>query len=214
MQQTTAEIQSAEVSLLREASEISQKDEGVKKHLWNQKEYYQMAELGFFHGKRVELIEGEIIEMSPMNKAHATSVRKTLDCLRLVFKENYLIDSQLPVSFSKITEPEPDIAVIEGKIEDFVNSHPKTAALIIEISDATLSYDRNRKASLYAKNKIQDYWVVNLKDRRLEVYRRPIKDKNSFYGFGYAERLIFTDKETASPLAAPDAKIKVADLLP
>lgn len=189
-------------------------EDSIKSFQWTQEKYYQMADMGFFQGKRVELIEGEIIEMSPMNKPHATAIRKLLSILNKVFPSGYLVDSQLPMSFSKISEPEPDIAVIKGEIADFADSHPKTAELIIEVSDATLYYDRNRKASLYAKNKIQDYWILNLKNKRLEVYRRPIKDKTTYYGFGYAESFIFTENDEVAPLVQPDAKIKVADLLP
>lgn len=192
----------------------SVQEDSIKSFQWTQEKYYQMADLGFFQGKRVELIEGEIIEMSPMNKPHATAIRILLSIFNKLFPNGYLVDSQLPMSFSKISEPEPDIAVIKGQIKDFAESHPKTAELIIEVSDATLYYDRNRKASLYAKNKIQDYWILNLKNKRLEVYRRPIKDKTMFYGFGYAESFIFTENDEVSPLAKPDAKIKIADLLP
>ena len=78
----------------------------------------------------------------------------------------------------------------------------------------TLRYDRTRKASLYAKNKIQDYWIVNVKDKRLEVYRRPIKDKSAFCGFSYAEIQILTEEDSVSPLAAANTKIKIADILP
>lgn len=190
------------------------RENSIKSFQWTQEKYYQMADLGFFQGKRVELIEGEIIEMSPMNKPHATAIRKLLSILNKVFPNGYLVDSQLPMSFSKISEPEPDIAIIKGEIADFADSHPKTAELIIEVSDTTLYYDRNQKASLYAKNKIQDYWILNLKNKRLEIYRRPIKDKTMYYGFGYAESFIFTENDEVSPLANPDAKIKVADLLP
>ena len=192
----------------------SVQEDSIKSFQWTQEKYYQMADLGFFQGKRVELIEGEIIEISPMNKPHATAIRILLSIFNKLFPNGYLVDSQLPMSFSKISEPEPDIAVIKGQIKDFAESHPKTAELIIEVSDATLYYDRNRKASLYAKNKIQDYWILNLKNKRLEVYRCPIKDKTMFYGFGYAESFIFTENDEASPLAKPDAKIKIADLLP
>lgn len=214
MQQGRTEIQSADFPFIGESSEISAKDEGVKKHLWTQDEYYKMAKLGFFHGKRVELIEGEIIEMSPMKALHATAISLLNAILLEVFKEDFIVRIQMPMSFGKISEPEPDIAVAKGKIRDFIKSHPKTAELIVEISDATLNYDRSRKASLYAKNKIQDYWIVNLRDRRLEIYRRPMKEETSFYGFSYAETRIFKETEKVSPLAKPEAKIKIADLLP
>jgi len=212
MQSTNLEITAVAPSFIAEIEETGAKTNGVKVRKWNQKEYYQMAELGFFHGKRVELIEGEIIEMSPMNKPHATAIRKLLSLLRKLFGEGYIVDSQLPMSFSKTNEPEPDAAVIKGKIDDFTKVHPKTAELIVEVSDSTLRFDRTVKAALYAQNKIPDYWILNLKKRCLEIYRQPKKDKK--LGFIYTESRIFTEDDAVSPLAAPDAQIKVADILP
>lgn len=212
MQSTVSKTSSKFSKFIASPEKNGTQNWGIKVFKWTQKEYYQMAELGFFQGRRVELIEGEIIEMSPMNKPHATAVRKLLSILRTFFSAEYLIDSQLPMSFSKSSEPEPDVAVIKGKIEDFTKSHPKTAELIIEVSDSTLRFDRSAKASLYAQNKIQDYWILNLKDRTLEVYRQPKKDKK--LGFIYTENRIFTEDDRVSPLAAPQAKIKIADILP
>ena len=212
MQQLATEIEAAPLAFKNENMET--RADGAKIHLWTRDEYYRMAELGFFDGKRVELLGGEIIEMSPMKTAHATAVRLVMELLREVFGENFIIDSQLPLNFGKTDEPEPDVAVVEGKARDYAESHPKTAALIVEVSDTTLNYDRHRKASLYAKNKIQDYWIVNLKDRRLEIYRRPIKDKNAAYNFSYGEIQILTEKDSAAALVKPEIHIKVADLLP
>ena len=212
MQQVNTKIKQGDTPFVFETEENGFENESVKVHLWTRENYYQMAELGFFHGKRVELIEGAIIEMSPMKSLHATVVRRILKTLRKIFVEGYIVDSQLPMSFSQITEPEPDVAVIKGEIENFTDSHPKTAELIVEVSDATLRYDRTKKMSLYAKNKIQEYWILNVKNRSLEVYRRPIRDKK--LGFVYTEIKILTEKDLVAPLAAPDAKIKVADILP
>lgn len=192
----------------------SEKNSDPQPLRWTLEEYYQMAELGFFDNKRVELIGGEIVEMSPMKTAHATAISLAIEVLGKIFTKNFVVRIQMPVSFGKTDEPEPDVAVVEGGIRDFLESHPEKAVLIIEVSDTTLNYDQTRKASLYAKNKIEDYWIVNLKERRLEVYRRPIKDKNAFYGFGYGEIQIFTEKDSVAPLAKATAKIKVADLLP
>ena len=179
---------------------------------WTRDQYYQMAELGFFRDKRVELIKGEIIEMSPMKSAHATAVSLAVQVLGEIFNKNFIVRSQLPMSFGKTDEPEPDIAVVKGTIRDFSGSHPKTADLIIEVSDTTLRYDRTRKASLYAENKIADYWILNLQNRCLEIYRQPKKDKK--LGFVYTEIKILTEEDAVSPLAAPGAKIKIADLSP
>ena len=181
---------------------------------WTKDEYHYLAELGFFEGKRTEFLGGEIIEMPTMNSPHATGLTLADDNLRKIFSENFVVRNQMPMNFGAEFEVVPDIVIIKGKARDFINAHPQTADLIVEISDTTLNYDRNRKASLFAKNGIEDYWILNLKNGRLEIYRRPITDKNAFHGFGYAEMLIFTEKDTVSPLAAPKAKIKVADLLP
>ena len=214
MQQVNTEIQTTSTLFVYETEEDRFENESVKVHLWTRDEYYKMAELGFFDGKRVELIEGEIIEMAPMKSPHMTGITLASQVLQQIFVSDYVIRVQGPLSFGEITEPEPDVAVVKGKVRDFTAAHPKDAELVIEVSDATLRYDRTKKASLYAKNKIQDYWILNVKANRLEVYRRPIKDETAFYSFNYAEINIFTEKDTFSPLAAPDAKIKVADLLP
>jgi Uma2 family endonuclease len=212
MQHLDNKIQSTNSQFVYETTENGAPDSSVKVHAWTRDEYYRMAEIGFFEKKKVELIEGEIIEMSPMKTLHATVLRIILEVMRNVFEDDFVVDSQLPISFGKNSEPEPDIAIVKGNIKDFAKSHPKTAALIIEVSDSTLRYDRSVKARLYAKNKIQEYWIVNLNDRVLEVFRRPIKDKN--LGYIYSEVLILTDSGAVSPLAAPKRKIKIADILP
>ncbi|MBC7796910.1 MAG: Uma2 family endonuclease [Pyrinomonadaceae bacterium] len=181
---------------------------------WIKDEYYKLAELGFFEGRRTELIEGEIIEMSAMNVAHATTIRLCLAALREVFAKGFVVDSQLPFSLGSATEPKPDIAVFRGGLRDFIHAHPKDALLIVEISDTTLRYDRVQKSSLYAKNGIEDYWIVNINARCVEVYRRPFEHKDAPHGFYYLNTLTFIESDEISPLAAPETMIKVADLLP
>lgn len=181
---------------------------------WTKEEYHYLAELGFFEGRRTEFLEGEIIEMPTMNTPHATGLTLTDESIREVFARGFVIRNQMPLNFGENFEIVPDIAVIKGKTRDFLQEHPQTADLVIEISDTTLRYDRTRKLSLYAKFSVQEYWIVNLRDRRLEIYRRPIEDENAFYGFSYAETLIFTETDFVAPLAMPNAKIKVADVLP
>ncbi len=212
MQQVNNKTQAIVAPFMYETEENGFENESVKVRLWTRDEYYKMAELGFFHGKRVELIEGEIIEVSPMKSLHITGISLADEVLREVFAQGFVIRVQAPLSFSGNTEPEPDVAVVKGKIRDFTDAHPKTAELIVEVSDATLRYDRTKKATLYAKNKIQEYWILNVKNRSLEVYRRPIRDKK--LGFVYTEIQILTGKDSVAPLAKPYAKIKVADILP
>ncbi len=130
-----------------------------------------------------------------------------------IFAKGFVVDSQqLPMSFGKADEPEPDIAVVKGAVRDYAQAHPKSAELIVEVSDTTLRYDRTVKVGLYAQNKIADYWILNLKDRCLEVYRQPKKDKK--LGFIYGEIKILTETDSIAPLAAPQSEIKIADILP
>jgi len=213
MQQTMSEIATRNpVSIETIIKEIA--DGEPRKLKWTKAEYHSMAELGFFDGKRTEFLEGEIIEMPTMNSPHATGLTLTDDVLRNIFSAGFVVRNQMPLDFGKDFETVPDVAIIKGKARDFLDAHPQTADLVVEVSDTTLSYDRNRKASLYAKFGIQDYWVLNLKNRTLEVYRRPGEDDNIYYGFGYAEKLTFDETSQVSPLAAPNAKIKIAELLP
>ena len=176
-------------------------------HKWTKAEYYRLAELGFFEGKRTELIEGEIIEMPTMNTPHATAIRKVNSQLLEVFSENHIVDSQMPMEFGENTELVPDVAVIQGNIDDFEDIHPKFAQIIVEVADTTLRQDRTRKLKIYAKSKIPEYWIVNLKNRCLEVFRRP---NDEFY----LEVAVFMEDDEVSPLSIPEAKIKVSNLLP
>lgn len=196
-------------------TEINEKTTEEPKYLkWTKKEYHYLAELGMFEGRRTEFLEGEIIEMPTMNSPHATALELTYDVLREIFAQDFAVRNQSPLDFGENFETVPDIAVIKGKARDFKDAHPQMADLVVEISDTTLSYDRNRKASLYARFAIQDYWILNLKKRTLEVYRRPAEDENTFYGFSYAEKITFSEMQQVSPLANTQAKIKITDILP
>ncbi len=210
MQQTSIEITNNNPIGALFLERDSTKKTTVKK--WTKSEYYRLADLGFFDGKKVELIEGDIIEMAAMNSPHISCVLIVDEVLRGIIDNNFHTRTQGALDFGKTSQPEPDVAIVKGKIRDYVEAHPKTAELIVEVADSTLSNDRNYKARLYAKNKIQDYWIINLNSRSLEVYRRPIKDKK--LGFIYSEIKIFTENDEVSPLAVPKAKVIVADLLP
>ena len=183
-----------------------------KPYKWTVEEYYKLGELGLFYGKRVQLIRGEIIEMSPMKTPHATSVRLVYELLRAIFAIGYEIRMQLPMSFSKIDEPEPDVAVVEGSILDYAEGHPRTAKLLVEVADSSLRLDRTKKRELYAENGIEDYWILNLKQRCLEVHRHPVKDESG--RFTYAETFVVLEDDFVTPLEMPKSKIKVADMLP
>ena len=186
-----------------------------KPHQWTRSEYVEMFDAGVFEPQdRLELIEGEIVDMSPQNCPHATGVTLVQETLSDIFRSSSTIRVQLPMDVNEISQPEPDIAVVEGKARDYLNHHPMTALLIVEVSDTTLDYDRETKSSLYAKAGIEDYWIVNLADRQLEVYRCPASMANRPFGFGYKQINYYTDEDSISPLAPPESSIDVADFLP
>jgi Uma2 family endonuclease len=180
---------------------------------WTKDEYHQLAEMGWFDNRRVELLDGEIFEMPFPKIPHVVSLDVTADALPSAFGNGYWISRQAPLDLTLTSEPIPDLFVVPGKPRDY-SAHPTTALLVVEISDTTLSHDRNRKASLYAAARIQDYWIVNLVDHQLEVYRVPAPDPSQPYGWSYSQRTILLPGTTVSPLVLPQAQIAVADLLP
>ncbi len=185
-----------------------------KPYRWTREEYYKLGEVGILADKNVELIEGEVIEMSPIYSPHATTVTIVQELMSEIFGRGWVVRIQQPLSLGTDSDPQPDIAVVTGKARDFIDAHPTSAALVIEVAVSSLSYDRKQKASLYAKAGIKDYWIANVQDEQLEVYRRPIADGNGEYGFIYAQTLIFKKGDVVKPLAKPKAAIAVGDLLP
>ena len=186
-------------------------------HLWTSEEYYKLAEVGLFEGKRVELIGGKVIEMSAQSRPHVRAVKCATRALERAFGEGWFVQSQAPLDLDDLdgdSQPEPGVAVIAGDEDDYVDEHPTTAALVLEVSFATLKYDRSAKAGLYAKSGISDYWILNLILRQLEVFRQPVPDASAPFWHSYAEELIIKESDSVAPLAKPDAFIAVADLLP
>ena len=176
-------------------------------------EYERLVDLGVFAGERLELIDGVLVVREPQKAPHATAVRAAQDTLRRVFGSGWDVRPQLPVALDHISEPEPDMTVVRGSYRDYRSGHPARPVLLVEISDATLMRDR-RKGGLYARAKVLDYWIVNLIDEVLEVYRQRHRSAGSRFGWVYAETQVFPRGAAVAPLAAPDARVSVDDLLP
>ena len=188
-------------------------DSAVQNRLWSREEYDRLIAEGMFHPEeRLELIEGEIIQMSPQGSNYATAVTLVENALRTVFGENYVVRIQMPLALSSGSEPEPDIAIVTGAPRDYCKEHPITAELVVEIADTTLAYDRVKKTALYAQAGIQEYWILNLLDRQLEVYRQPYSATSSTSPF--QNHAVKTASETIRPLCRPQQSIAIADLLP
>lgn len=180
-------------------------------HKWSGAEYDRLVDLGIFDGKHIELINGEVVEMSPMNEAHARAIRLANYVLARVFpSDRFTVQVQCPLRLGEISRPEPDLSVIEGSALT-LHAHPTSALLIIEVSQTTLEFDRKDKASLYARHNVHEYWIVNLIDQHIEVHRHPVIDTGEAR---YGEVRAYTPRDTITPLSAPDASIRVSDLLP
>lgn len=183
---------------------------GVRPRRWTREEYHRAADLGIFGPEeRLELLDGEIIVKVTHNPPHAFALLATVDALSAAFGTDHHVRSQLPLVLDDASEPEPDVIAVSGKRANYLQDHPRTAdvLLLVEVSDSTLAYDRGRKRTAYARAGVREYWILNLIDRQLEVYRNPS-------GARYRRSAIYREGDVVSPLAAPNAVIRVADLLP
>jgi Uma2 family endonuclease len=174
-----------------------------------------MIETGIFSpGTRAELIDGEILSMTPQKRKHAAAIRAAEEALRTAFAAGYDVQVQLPLALDPFSEPEPDVSVVPGSWRDYRETHPSTAVLVVEIADTSLEYDRDRKGSLYARAGIADYWIVNLPAGRIEVYRNPAESSEAPCGWIYGTVQYYGPGQHLVPLAAPQSAIAADELLP
>jgi Uma2 family endonuclease len=185
----------------------------VKSWRWTVAKYDRAYELGWFDGQRVELIEGRVVRMSPQLEPHVAAISIGMALLPKLFGEGFTVRCQAPLQFGLRSKPEPDFAVVPGEASTYLSQGcPTSALLVIEVSDKTLAYDRGRKAGTYATNGIQDYWILNLVDRQLEVHRRPVPTSRRH--FRHADVVVLKPEQQVSALMRPDLIIRVSDLLP
>ena len=147
-----------------------------QRHRLTVQEYYRMAEAGILRqDARVELIEGEIIDMAPTGSAHAGTVDQLAQSLQRAVHELAQIRIQNPLFLDDYSEPEPDIAVLRSRADFYKTEHPRPAdvLLIVEVADTSLHYDLEKKLPLYARYGIPEVWVVDLQSRRLIRHRVP-----------------------------------------
>lgn len=181
---------------------------------WTRDEYHQLGEQGLFRGQHVELIHGEIIVLTPQSSQHSFVVGRLQRLLSQVFSDEFWVRTQLPLQISETEEPEPDVSVVSGRLEEFVDAHPKSAQLVVEVSFSSLEYDEQVKSHLYAAAGVPDYWVLDLESRRLIVMREPVADESADLGYRYTKVETLTADGHVAPLEKPDARLAVADMLP
>ena len=181
---------------------------------WKRVEYERLVDLGVFENDPIELIGGQLIVAEPKGTYHTSALSAAEYALRAALPPGWIVRTQAPVSLDDESEPEPDLAVVPGRPADYRHAHPARPALAIEVADSSLAFDRQHKGSLYARAGIQDYWIVNLVDRVLEVYRDPAPDPSAAYGWRYRSIATLRPSDVTAPLAFTASRITVADLLP
>jgi len=183
---------------------------------WTRAEYDRLIDEGVFQpDERLELLAGHLVVREPQGTPHATGIRLVTRALHEVFGHDiWIVDMQLPVALDEESEPEPDVTVTAGGPRDFLPSHPARPVLIVEVAEASLALDREEKGSLYARARVPEYWILNLRDRALEVYREPHPDPSAPHRWAYRSRQNLAAEEHVTPLAAPSARVAIANLLP
>jgi Uma2 family endonuclease len=186
---------------------------GRRVHRFTYDEFLRMDASGVFGDKRVELIEGRVVEMPPQGPRHYVATGKTYEALRRVTPPGHHIPPTPQLRLSE-SAPLPDCCIVPGRIEDYQAAVPTTAILVVEVSDSTLADDRLDKGSLYASAGIRDYWIVNLVDNVLQVYRDPRPDATQPSGSGYATVTVHPRGDSVSPLLIPTASVAISDFFP
>lgn len=172
-------------------------------------EYYRMAEAGILgEDDRVELLDGEIVEMSPIGNRHATCVRKLNGFFTEKLRGRAIVDVQDPVRLDSYSEPQPDVALLAWRDDWYAAAHPGPgdALLVVEVADTSAAWDRRRKVPLYARAGVAEVWVVDLAAGAVHAYRHPA-------GGAYAEAERLGPGERLAPAAFPDAAVEVSFLL-
>ena len=182
-------------------------------HRWTVTEFNRMGDMGWFEGRRAFLLDGVILEQGPMDPPHAIGLELLGMAIQLAFGPGWRVRIQMPLHVDPFNDPLPDLAVIAGSPRDAM-AHPTTAALVAEVSDTTLDTDITEKAERYATAGIADYWVLDVANRVLLIFRDPAPLPAGLGATAYRTRMTFGPADRVSPLAAPHASILVGDLLP
>ncbi len=184
-----------------------------KPHLkrWTKREYFEAVDRGAFHQQRIFLYRGELIEMPPMGALHAFGIANLTEWLSRTFAPEYRIRIQLPFETPGESVPEPDGAIVTRE-QMRRRPHPDKALFLIEVADSSLELEREQ-ALEYAAARVPEYWIVNMRDRSVEVYREPVDDATAALGARYASHQFFADGQVISPLQKPEAIVTVASLV-
>jgi Uma2 family endonuclease len=173
---------------------------------FSREEYYRMAEVGILgEDDRVELIEGEIVRMSPIGDRHVAFVMNLGRLLTLRLGERAFVSVQSPVVLTADTEPQPDLAVLRPRAYKERKPHADDVLLLIEAAETSLAYDRTTKLRLYARADVPEYWIVDCTGEAVEVYRNPTEDR-------YHDSSRFAAPASLRLQAFPDTELTLAEI--
>jgi Uma2 family endonuclease len=181
---------------------------------WTRSEYERLVELGVFEGEPIELIAGQLVVAEPQSAYHASAVGIVQEALRSALPPGWIVRIQMPIAVGGDSEPEPDLVVVAGRHADYRAAHPADPALVIEVAVSSLALDRLQKGSVYARAGLRDYWIVNLVDRVVEVYRDPQPERIAPYGWHYRSVRRLAPPDVIGPLAVLSLHLAVTDLMP
>jgi Uma2 family endonuclease len=182
---------------------------GLLKRLFTVQEYNRMIESGILtENDRVELLRGEIVHMSPIGRRHAAHVKRLSELLFLRLAQRATVGVQDPVELDNLSEPQPDISVLQRREDFYESGHPQPGdiLLLIEVADTTVETDRSVKIALYAEDNIIEVWLVDINEQCVEVYRNPSAD-------GYQNIQKYQRGQTLSIQALPQVEITVNEVL-
>ncbi|MFM6108814.1 MAG: Uma2 family endonuclease [Sphaerospermopsis kisseleviana] len=178
------------------------------RHQFTVKQFHKMAESGILsENDRVELIRGEMIDMSPIGTRHSGCVNRLVNLLIQLLGKKIVLSAQNPVELDEISEPQPDIALLKPRPDFYSNAHPQPEDifLIIEVADTTVKYDRQVKIPLYAEANISEVWLIDVNQKIIEVYRHPHQGI-------YQDMQTLEKNQSLSIFAFPGVSINVSEI--
>ncbi len=179
------------------------------RHRFTIDEYHRMGEAGIFHeDSRVELIEGDVVHMSPIGTRHTGGVNRLNALFTRRLGSRVVVSVQNPVILDDFSEPQPDLTILAFRSDYYGTAHPRPsdALLMIEVSDSRVSYDRRVKVDLYARKHVRELWLVDVPGDVVDVYRHPTAS-------GYREHQHLTRGKRIAPLAFPRVHFRIAEIL-
>ena len=180
----------------------------VPRRLLSIAEFHRIGEAGVLgEDDRIELVEGEMIEMAPIGSRHLAKVNRLARLLSIAAGELAIVSVQNPIALPPHNEPQPDIALLKPRLDDYESALPTVddILLVIEVADTTLNYDRDAKLPIYARHGIAEVWLVDIMGQRLTVHREPGSK-------GYSRLLTPERGDTVTPLLCASAAIQLSEL--